>query len=374
MAAIETDIPPVPTAPIPPSDFPAHFNTYLNARFNQFRLQIFDEIMVTVMDVLKPTQDQLALLSNARPSSSGLKVNTPAVFDGSRDKGEAFIHSCLLYFGLRPQDFPDVSTQIGWILTFMTGGRAQTWREEAIAYHNQHKRYRWDTMDAFGADFRTEFWPIQETEEALAALEGRGYFQRPSEIVDTYVDRFRELIKKAHLTDKLSIVIKFRRGLSESLVNTLADSPQPPASDNLEQWINRARNLERSCTLQKNISGSKPSLPPPRPTAPTVFRRRNSDTAPSYIPPIPKPTPPGVVPMDIDAHRARMAKLTCHRCKEPGHFANNCPHQFDIRFMSQEEIGGFQALAQDTRELQERQQESEEASEEAAEDFGSTSG
>jgi len=383
MADQDINILQVPTAPQPPADYPAPFQAYLDARFEHFRLQIFDEIMITVGNILKPTQDQLALLSTMRPKSASLKINSPTPFDGSRDRGEAFSHSCSLYFALRPGDFPDVATQIGWVLTFLTEGRAQLWREDALSYHNRHGRYRWATLQEFDADFRREFWPIAEAEEALATLEGHSYFQKASELVDGYVDRFRSLVKKANLSDKASIVIKFRRGLAEGLINTLADSPSPPASDNLEQWISRARNLERSRTLQKNIAGKRPTLPPPRPSMPQHFRPRTFDAPPAFTPrsvssPAPvaprPPLPPTHAPMDIDAHRARMAQIVCHRCKEPGHYANRCPRQFDIRFMSEEEIGSFQALAQDTRDLQERQQDSEEPSEEVQEDFGSTSG
>lgn len=43
--------------------------------------------------------------------------------------------------------------------------------------------------------------------------------------------------------------------------------------------------------------------------------------------------------MEVDAAQNR-GKLpgVCHRCGKPGHFRNQCPRQYDVRFMSTEEL------------------------------------
>ena len=49
-----------------------------------------------------------------------------------------------------------------------------------------------------------------------------------------------------------------------------------------------------------------------------------------------KPTtalPPGI-PMDIDALRAGDLRNLCYQCKQPGHHKHECPHQYDVRFMT----------------------------------------
>ena len=48
-------------------------------------------------------------------------------------------------------------------------------------------------------------------------LEGCTYFQKANESADMYIDRFRDLVKKAGLMDITSIIIKFQRGLQDSL-------------------------------------------------------------------------------------------------------------------------------------------------------------
>jgi Zinc knuckle len=43
--------------------------------------------------------------------------------------------------------------------------------------------------------------------------------------------------------------------------------------------------------------------------------------------------------MEVYASRNRgKAPPVCHRCGQPGHFKNQCPMRFDVRFMSTEEL------------------------------------
>ncbi len=91
-----------------------------------------------------------------------------------------------------------------------------------------HESFPWETMEDFWTIFDTEFTSVAESQEAIVKLEGRSYFQKTSEPVDTYIDGFRQLVKKAQLQDKSSIVLKFRRRLLESLGETLSNCKGNP--------------------------------------------------------------------------------------------------------------------------------------------------
>ena len=106
--------------------------------------------------------------------------------------------------------FLDDATTIRWTLSYMTTGRAQVWRDAVIDHYTNHQKYPWADMKAFIAAFNMEFLPIAEAEEAMVKLEGHMYFQKANESADMYLNTFRDLVKKASLTDVTSIVIKFR--------------------------------------------------------------------------------------------------------------------------------------------------------------------
>ena len=144
-----------------------------------------------------------------QPRPTGYKANPPMPYDGSRQNGEGFIKACCLYLQLNMGCFSDDTAAIGWTLSYMTTGRAQAWRDVAIDHYTNHQKYPWADMKAFVTAFNAEFLPVAEAKEARVKLEGHMYFQKAHESTDAYIDGFRDLVKKASLTDITSIVIKF---------------------------------------------------------------------------------------------------------------------------------------------------------------------
>jgi hypothetical protein len=78
--------------------------------------------------------------------------------------------------------------------------------------------------------------PLTEAQRALTWLETAEYHQG-CQMVDKYTDEFRDLIKLAGYTDRLTIVIKFRRGLSWEIQDQVATMPVgQPANDKPKDW------------------------------------------------------------------------------------------------------------------------------------------
>ena len=366
----------------PPVSIDPNLLAYIDARLTQQQERLQEQFATTVStalnDALHPLQERIAALSPDDSRPSRLKVNSPPDFDGSRTEGEGFKKSCTLYMMLRSADFDTTRTATAWILSYMTEGRAQAWRDDQLEYLHVHESFPWDTMEAFWTMFDTEFTPVAESQEAIVKLEGRSYFQKTSESVDAYIDGFRQLVKKAQLQDKPSIVLKFRRGLLESLGETLSNSSHPPAADNVEQWYERARDLERNRIVQRTIHGNtvKP-FSNSRPNLAAGIRPR-PDT-PSTAAPIPRTVPnptPQSTPMDVDAARNRnrrpLPSDVCHRCKQPGHWASSCPLRFDIRHMTADEMENELALARDRADASHADEPGDEP--ESGQNFGMTSG
>ena len=231
-------------------------------------------------------------------------------YDRSRQNGEGFIKVCCLYLQLNVGCFLDDDTAIRWTLSYMTTGQAQAWRDVAIDHYTNHQKYPWANMKALVTAFNAEFLPVAEAEEAMVKLEGRMYFQKAHESADAYIHGFRDLVKKAGLTDITSIVIKFRPGLQDSLARTLADSPDPPSVNDVEDWYHRTHKLEHSRTIQQTIFGTRSTAPPTRSHFLTALRRDHMATPPATTLRTPTTNPslmvlPTSALMDMDATRSR---------------------------------------------------------------------
>lgn len=281
------------------------------------------------MDEDKPSKTR-----TARPA-------TPPDFDGDRAKGQGFLDSCQTYIRLCQKEFPDEQTQIIWAMSYMKTGRAQKWaarifRWEQLPENNGCTKF-FDWSD-FRSEFRKEFTPAHADAVAINKLESTAYYQK-NRSLDDYLDEFQDLITESGYTDPKTIVVKFRRGLSTQIQNSVATMASGRPSDSIPtQWYEAARVIDENRAANEAFSSStyRSATATSRPAGTSVFR-----TAP---PPVKVghshivPTPGNPVPMDLDAARKAASGPLCFRCKLPGHFTRDCPSRYDVRFLTLDEM------------------------------------
>jgi hypothetical protein len=173
-----------------------------------------------------PPEQPLPLRLAAQPTRGGtsLKPAAPSEFDGSRHKGRAFLNSCELYMNLAPQQFTNETSKVHWALSFMKAGRASLYTDRVLWYEAKNGVPRYLSWFAFWEDFVKTFCPKSEAQRALTRLETVEYHQG-RRMVDEYTDEFRDLIELAGYTDRLAIVIKFCRGLSQEIQDQVTTMP-----------------------------------------------------------------------------------------------------------------------------------------------------
>ena len=239
-----------------------------------------------------------------------------------------------------------------------------------------------DTWEAFEREFTTQFLPPHRNIDAANRLESTAFYQG-KRTIEEYLDDFRYLVDEAGYTEGLGIVMKFRRGLNPTLQNQIAVLGQGrPADDDPEAWYAAARLYEQSRASNAAFVSSHQSTTtyrapnPPRLNA--VPNNRALNILPAPAPPrpvygagVPAAASSRPVPMDVDAIRKRnTTALSCHRCGEPGHFAKDCSHRFDVHYMTIDErdewVQGLM-VAKDVAEVVQRE---EVVPIQEAEDFG----
>lgn len=338
----------------------------------------------TTLDQIQQRISELTVQDAARPKAETsparrIRPAQPKLFNGSRDHGRDFLTSCEVYFGLLRQDFEDEGVRIGFVLSFMQEGRAGYWRDRYLE-NLQKDEATYASWPKFLLEFRKDFYPVNEAMEARNKLESTQYHQGKGSVRD-YVDGFQLLVHHAgYESDGYSNVMRFRRGLSSEIQNSIAESATGvPKEDDLSAWIAAAERLDlnrqsnqafRFGVFSKTQTAS-PSNTSTRTTAPasgfrtfspmttTVPRSTTTATNVSHTPATGsshmKPLPMGI-PMDVDAARQRRdTPVVCFQCKRPGHVQAQCPNRFDVRHLTIDELEEeLQARAQqrDMEDLQ----------------------
>ena len=197
-----------------------------------------------------------------------------------------------------------------------------------------------DWLD-FEDEFRKDFLPLNSEATAVNTLETTAYFQG-KRTVDDYLDQFRDLVYDSGYTNPKTIVVKFRRGLDRQISAALASmATGRPSDTDLEAWFTLAVQMDQNRAADEAFQASSRIAPVPTTTtrsSMSVFTRpvpapSSARFAHSH------PSPGNPVPMDIDAARkAKAISDACRQCGAIGHWAKDCPHKFNIRYMGTDEL------------------------------------
>ena len=294
-------------------------------------------------------------VSTVKEHASKLKPSVPIDFDGDRTKGRAFINSCSLYFSIATDRFDTDQSKIHWALSYMKLDRAATFADRVLRHEAREGSPKFATWAEFHSTFIETFCPENASTEAIMKLESVKYFQG-KRTVDAYIDEFVDLVDVAGYTDKVGIVVKFRRGLDGGIQDKIAESRNDrPADNDIAGWIKAARCLDANRVANEafhaSAQGPRRAPLPAGGILPRTFFTRPTTQPPPPPPhskPAPRPLPPGI-PMDVDSNKSRALPVTCFRCGKTGHVSRECPKRFDIRLMTTEEredwIAGLLASA-----------------------------
>ena len=106
-------------------------------------------------------------------------------------------------------------------------------REQQTENADQSKFLDWED---FATTFRTEFTLAHSDALAINRLESTAYYQKACPL-DEYVDEFQDLIVDSGYSDLKTIVVKFRRGFSAQIQNSVASMASGRPSDaSPEAW------------------------------------------------------------------------------------------------------------------------------------------
>jgi hypothetical protein len=182
--------------------------------------------------------------------SEGPKPSKPDNYNGDRARGKEWLRTIRQYMDLCPHEFSSDTVTIGWILSFFKEGRANGFVQEAYDYKERHEeQWKWSSLPEFLTEFREEFYEQESETVAFLKLEGTEYFQGKRSASD-YCDGFTKLVCEAGMTDRRTIVSKFRRGLRRD-VDEVISKDIGLVLDDPSLWYRKAKDYELVAKFNK---------------------------------------------------------------------------------------------------------------------------
>jgi hypothetical protein len=175
---------------------------------------------------------------------SRVKPGVPSHFDGDRAQGRAFLTSCKLYISLTQSDFVDEQVCIHLALSYFKGGRTVSFAERILRQELQSGKMCFASWHNITEEFTATFCPEDKATTALMRLESDRYYQGKRN-VEAYIDEFKDLVDLSGYTDPITIVLKFRRGLSPTTQDRITESgTDRPGDTDFNGWFKAARRLD----------------------------------------------------------------------------------------------------------------------------------
>jgi hypothetical protein len=243
--------------------------------------------------------------------------------------------------------------RIHWAFSYFKGGCVASFAERILQQELRFGKMCFTSWHDFTEEFVATFCPENEATTALMRLESDQYYQGKWN-VEAYIDEFKDIVDLSGYTDPITIVLKFRRGLSPMTQDRIAESGMDrPGDTDFNGWFGATQRLDLNCLANEAFhlaSRHPPTHSAPMltiyatpPCAPFSFLRSHPPTA---VTPAAMHTPlcalPPGIPMDVDHTRTfKPLAQTCYRCGQTSHISRDCNLRHDVRHMTLDEEDKF---------------------------------
>ena len=124
-------------------------------------------------------------------------INQPTPFTGDRNKIENFVQECDVYLNINQGIYDNNATKIAFVLSFITAGEAQKWKEQFIRSITNNQLMTFPTFGEFMTKLQDAFKVVNPIDMAMQKLVILQQGNRP---IEELIMDFRLLIGDARLS------------------------------------------------------------------------------------------------------------------------------------------------------------------------------
>ena len=206
------------------------------------------------------------------------KFVPPQLFDGTMKDTKSFVSSLILYIYGRKAEFPSNESKIMFALSYMQGGKAQYWKNEAINLIAARQELFKDFKD-FITQMEAQFGDLSLKATAIGKLKT---LCQVSSSVDEYILQFKAEASQTDLGN--TVLIEYSKaGLNPVLFKSIYQLPV--ILETLKEWYEWAQKLDWQ--YRQNVRGTPnitPNIPKtiPKPS-PYVPHTMSCNTLQSHV-------------------------------------------------------------------------------------------
>ena len=182
-----------------------------------------------------------------------IQLNNLKTFDGDRNNLNKFIQACNAYLDLNTEIFSKDKKKILFVLSYMTEGMAEAWKEVFM----DEKNRAYGSYTDFLVEVKKAFSVADAEGEAQAQL---WHLRQEKDTADEYIVQFRILAGRAKLTDDKTLIKYFIEGINIGILQKIFG--QKPLPTMISKWYKAAtkfdsqhRRLQEIIARKKGIMG-----------------------------------------------------------------------------------------------------------------------
>ena len=251
------------------------------------------------------------------------KIRLPTPFSGKREDLRKFLQEIKIFLLGNADAYPNNLDKILFILSYMSEGDANSWKEEFFDSAEQTLAQAGisltlGTYQNFITEIEKDFSPYDAPKDAIYEMKE---LKLGKSSIEEHVSKFKMLVTKSKLAKNDAVAEYFIETLPVPLQTRIMSLPTPPTT--LDEWYKWAIQLQNNyMRMQTAINRTRGNHATPNANkktdskGPRRFFFDHSQKDPNA--------------MDVDAMTTQereniMRKGLCFGCKQPGHISRNCP-------------------------------------------------
>jgi len=256
------------------------------------------------------------------------KLKAPTPFSGKREDLRKFLQEVKIYLLANADAYPDDMDKILFVLSYMSEGDANSWKEEFFDTAEQKAaqvdgaKLDLGTYDKLIKQITDDFSPYDAPKDAIYEMKE---LKMGNTSIEEHVAKFKMLVTKSKLAKNDAVAEYFRETLPIALQRNILSLSEPPTTlDDWYKWAIKLQNnfirMKSAISKTQNRGGNTTSNSNKKSTekGPRRFYFDQSQKDPNAM---------DVDYMSTEERNDLMRRGACFICKTIGHLSKDCPNR-----------------------------------------------